>query len=435
MDKEAEVSLRYLLDNISPAGTAKGVVVASPSRANPDYYFHWIRDASLVMDTVVDLYRFSKRTSDKRLYSSMLSDFLALTRSNQLTRTLTGLGEPKFNVDGSAFNGPWGRPQNDGPALRAVALTKLAFQLIAEGQEAEVRRLLYDNKLPSASLIKVDLEYVSHNWQQSCFDLWEEINGHHFYTRMVQRKSMVEGARLAYKMGDRAAGDFYATQAKAMEREMPKFWNASGNFIVTTLGRTGGIDYKSSGIDSSVILGVLHGHVGDGFFGPSDDRVLATFQKVEEVFQKIYPVNSKGYPGVAIGRYPEDRYSGSTNVEGNPWFLTTTGFGELLHKAAAEFTRKGRIDINGVNQAFFKSIGVPATSRESLTSRDAKFQEILQKLRSRGDEYLSRAGFHTAKDGRMSEQINRHTGFMQSAHDLTWSYAAFITAYWSRIAR
>lgn len=31
-----------------------------------------------------------------------------------------GLGEPKYQVDGSRFNGAWGRPQRDGPALRAI---------------------------------------------------------------------------------------------------------------------------------------------------------------------------------------------------------------------------------------------------------------------------------------------------------------------------
>ena len=34
----------------------------------------------------------------------------------------TGLGEPKFNVDETAFTGSWGRPQRDGPALRATTL-------------------------------------------------------------------------------------------------------------------------------------------------------------------------------------------------------------------------------------------------------------------------------------------------------------------------
>src|SRR5688500_16671266 len=37
-----------------------------------------------------------------------------------LSLSLDFLGEPKFQADGSAFNDPWGRPQNDGPAIRAT---------------------------------------------------------------------------------------------------------------------------------------------------------------------------------------------------------------------------------------------------------------------------------------------------------------------------
>lgn len=33
-----------------------------------------------------------------------------------------GLGEAKFHVDSTEFTGDWGRPQRDGPALRAAAL-------------------------------------------------------------------------------------------------------------------------------------------------------------------------------------------------------------------------------------------------------------------------------------------------------------------------
>lgn len=41
-----------------------------------------------------------------------------------------GLGEPKFNVDETAFTGSWGRPQRDGPALRATALIDFGQWLI-----------------------------------------------------------------------------------------------------------------------------------------------------------------------------------------------------------------------------------------------------------------------------------------------------------------
>jgi glucoamylase len=41
-----------------------------------------------------------------------------------------GLGEPKFNADETAFTGSWGRPQRDGPALRATALISFGQWLI-----------------------------------------------------------------------------------------------------------------------------------------------------------------------------------------------------------------------------------------------------------------------------------------------------------------
>ena len=34
----------------------------------------------------------------------------------------TGPGEPKFNVDGSVYELSWGRPQSDGPGIRASAM-------------------------------------------------------------------------------------------------------------------------------------------------------------------------------------------------------------------------------------------------------------------------------------------------------------------------
>lgn len=41
-----------------------------------------------------------------------------------------GLGEAKFNVDNTAFTGAWGRPQRDGPPLRATAMIAYANWLI-----------------------------------------------------------------------------------------------------------------------------------------------------------------------------------------------------------------------------------------------------------------------------------------------------------------
>ena len=37
----------------------------------------------------------------------------------------TAKGEPKYNINCTPFNGDWGRPQNDGPALRGIMLYKI----------------------------------------------------------------------------------------------------------------------------------------------------------------------------------------------------------------------------------------------------------------------------------------------------------------------
>lgn len=41
-----------------------------------------------------------------------------------------GLGEPKFNVDETAYTKSWGRPQRDGPALRATGMIAFGQWLI-----------------------------------------------------------------------------------------------------------------------------------------------------------------------------------------------------------------------------------------------------------------------------------------------------------------
>src|SRR4051812_28309101 len=121
LDREGPTAVRKLLANISPQGTRPGVVVASPQRKNPDYFFHWIRDSALVMDVIAKVHgRTEAMTPEKLQLRKLLLDFTDFSRQNQLAPALTGLGEPKFNVDGSAFTGPWARPQNDGPALRAI---------------------------------------------------------------------------------------------------------------------------------------------------------------------------------------------------------------------------------------------------------------------------------------------------------------------------
>lgn len=77
----------------------------------------------------------------------------------------TGLGEPKFNVDETAFTGAWGRPQRDGPALRATALITYANYLVSNGDTTTAKTYVWP-------IIQNDLAYVKEYWNDTGFDLW-----------------------------------------------------------------------------------------------------------------------------------------------------------------------------------------------------------------------------------------------------------------------
>jgi glucoamylase len=440
LQTERTVAVSKLVGNILP----NGAVIASPSKSDPNYYYHWVRDGALTMDVVVSLYTNTKN-AEKLPYLALLNAYLDFSLANQITTNPSsgwgrGLGEPKFNTDGSAYQGPWGRPQDDGPALRALTFTRLANLLLDAGDPDQIKLVktkLYDGVFPTNSVIKRDLEYVSHNWQNTCFDLWEEASGHHFYTRMAQRRALIEGAKLANRLGDPKAGDWYSAQATALEAEIQKHWDATRGIIIAMRDLDAGINYKSSGLDAAVILGALHAG-GDDFFGPTNDMVLATASSLMATFNKIYDINNTktdpadGALGVAIGRYPEDRYGGHEGTtEGNPWVLCTLALGELFLRAADDWQRQGQITLTDRNVAFFSSLNAAKlgslSSGQVLMPNDQGFKDIISELSSAADRQLRRVKYHANPDGSLSEQMNRHTGFMQSAYDLTWNYAAVLT--------
>jgi glucoamylase len=443
LQNERTVATQKLTANV----LSNGAVIASPSNADPNYYYHWVRDGALTMNVVVALHAQARDAAERQRYQALLLAYLDFSLGNQVTPNPRsapdrGLGEPKFNTDGSAFTDNWGRPQDDGPALRALTFTHLANQLLDGGdasQAALVRTKLYDGTLPTNSLIKRDLEYVSHHWQDTCFDLWEEVRGHHFYTRLVQRRALLEGAKLARRLNDGGAADWYEAQASALEPALRAHWDAAKGIVNATLDRDDGLTYKNSNLDTAVVLAALHAQSpGDDFFAPTSDPVLATAARLAASFDSLFPINGTktdpdgGALGTAIGRYPEDRYSGQAGGwEGNGWVLCTLAMAELDYRAANEWRRRGQLTITDRNKAFFLSLAPERFGSlqpgQVLTASDAAFTDILQALRTAGDRQLRRVKYHAFADGSLSEQMNRYTGFMQSARDLTWNYAAVLS--------
>lgn len=433
MSQKYQASMRYMLANISPEGAKKGVVIASPSTERPNYYFHWVRDGALVMNSIIDVYIIAQTREEKNRWEKMLIEYAVFSRDNQKAKTKTGLGEPKFNIDGTGFEGPWGRPQFDGPALRAAVLARFAGVLAQYGKQDIIRKYLWDPKKPEDSVIKTDLDFTLKVLNSSSFDLWEESKGTHFFTVMAQRKALRMGAKLARALGQYLDSEKYRRGYGYLTSSMNAFWDPSRDFYVSAIRRTGGIGYKASNMDTSLIIAANFAEFTDRSGGSLEDpRMLRMFSLFETTFSKLYYINQNYEVAPLIGRYPEDRYNGVNSTIGNPWFITTHAFGEFLYKFALRLMRRNEIVINDMTFDFYKSLGVEIKEKEVIKRKDKRFGEIIDRLFKKGDTFLLHAQRHTGAGYRMSEQMNRNSGFMQGARDLTWSYASYVTAYFSR---
>lgn len=383
--EQFNISLRKVIENATRPDVRPGMIVASPSRSNPDYYFDWVRDTALTMRAMIDYYELKKDPRVKKL----IFTWIDAEAYRQNLPTLSGLGEPKYNIDGSGFTGPWGRPQNDGPALRAIAMIKFARILLKEGEHDYVIRKLYSGVIPADSVIKKDLEYTAHHWREPGFDLWEEEKGMHFYTLMAQHTALQEGALLAKELRDGGAAQFYSTQSRNIASRLRSEYIDSQVGIAASRHRQKGLWYKTSNLDVAPLLALIHNHPYQRVFNLNEPAVKKYVQVLTSKFGEIYSIN-KAFPelGVGIGRYPEDRYDGyGSEGRGNPWFLATLGLGEYYCLAS--------------------------NARRTNTQTEKQF---------------ARALFHSDRRGQMSEQFNQDTGNMQGAHNLTWSYNAFMTA-------
>ncbi|KZN28509.1 hypothetical protein N480_10475 [Pseudoalteromonas luteoviolacea S2607] len=446
LDKWTVTARKHVLDkmvaNISPEDGERGAVLASPSRSNPNYYYHWVRDAARTMSEIAKLNGLDRRNFKDKYYDMMI-DYVEFSKINQTTPTVSNsLGEPKFYVTGQAFNGPWGRPQNDGPAQRALTITRWANILLANGEKEYVTGTLYDGKEPSFSMIKADLDFVANHWQDPCFDLWEEVDGTHFYTRMLQRTALREGADLAVKLNDKGAADYYNAQAANIEQAMADFWDEDKGYYVSTLNRVGGLDYKGSNLDVATTLGICQA-LSDShpFLNPHEDKVLATAYALHQAFDPLYPINAieettTGDPvAPGIGRYPEDKYAGSAPLsQGNPWFLCTASLSSVCYKASTLFTEQKSIEINqyNINQLSlalsYEDPNITLEIGECFSSRTKTFKAIVQGLKTLGDAYLRRIQIHCGENTSLAEQFSRYDGYMTSANDLTWSYVSVAIA-------
>ncbi|KAF7298019.1 Glucoamylase [Mycena chlorophos] len=405
--------LNSMLANIGPSGSkvsgaAPGLVIASPSKNNPDYFYTWTRDSSLVFKTLIDQYRSGDNLELKPLIEQFIQAETKLQSVANPSGNISsgGLGEPKFNADMSAFTGAWGRPQRDGPALRAIAV------------------MTYTNDASVWPMVKADLDYVLSDWNLSTFDLWEEVNSSgSFFTSAAQHRALRQGAALAQTLGYTSIADAYAAAADNILCFLQSYWNDAGGFIMAN--KNGG----RSGKDANTVLASIHTFDPAAgcdalTFQPCSDRALANLKVYVDAFRSIYGINAwvPSTGAVATGRYPEDGYMG-----GNPWYLTTLAVAEQLYRAVYVWKMQGSLQISTTSLPFFRQFSPDAAVGE-YKQASPLFPTLVQAITAHADGFVAVVDKYTPAGGNLAEQYSRANGAPLSASDLTWSYAAALTA-------
>lgn len=282
----------YFFNNI----LENGCIRASPS-TDPDYNFHWVRDSAIVMKAIASLYEANK---ENEKYRNIIYKYI----ETELEHIKYHPAEPKFLLDKTPYTGDWGRPQNDGPALRGLVCLKL-LKLVPKKTSMILK------------IIKNDLMYTIDEIDQPCFDLWEEQFGYHLYTRIVQTKFLHE-ANNCNKLHLESLNESVINKANELLSH-----HFSENKIYSSYSLNGSILRE---YDSSVLLGLCHIDYDLPGYSIFDNRIVNYCYNMKNSFTEIYPLNKKiNIP--FLGRYFEDKYFG-----GNPWIISTISLFHYLLK-------------------------------------------------------------------------------------------------------
>ncbi|PFH61431.1 hypothetical protein XA68_17417 [Ophiocordyceps unilateralis] len=430
LETQPSVALGKLLCNIGPDGcqaqsASPGVVIASPSTQDPNYLYTWTRDSALVFKCLVDSFLDRYDVSLQRHIEQFAVAQARIQTISNPSGSLSdgkGLGEPKFNINLTAFTGEWGRPQRDGPALRAVTLITYANWLIQNGYRPTASDIIWP-------IVRNDLDYVAQYWNQTGHDLWEEVSGSSFFTISSQHRALVQGTAFAKELGK--ASEAYAAMAPQILCFMQSFWKPSSGYIDADLN----VKIGRSGKNAETILASIHSfdpHLGcdANTFQPCSDRALSNHKQTVDSFRP-YRINQgigKG-EAIAVGRYIEDVYYG-----GNPWYLTTLAAAELLYDALYVWNQSRSVTVTHISSPFFRDL-VPDISDGTYTSGSPVFSAVVEAVSKYADGFIEIVARYAAPDGSLAEQFSKEDGHPLSARDLTWSYAALLTVAARRARR
>jgi len=382
-----------------------GCIIAAPSSpantpgVDQDYVYNWTRDAAV---TVIEIAA-AKLPAAPGTGVQALIDYVNFAQTCQNNAT-PSLALASYTIRG--LSRQW-TEQTDGPALQTLAILMAYDQLDTPTQAVAV------------AVINQNLDYLLGAYQDQTFNLWEEHRGFSFFARSVQLRCFqaIKGNSIGIPVppGTDAAITWLQTA-------LPQHWNST--LYVSLLPAPPGYD---ANID--IVSACIYGAVPC-----TDTKLLATAAQVRDQWENPnspdhYPINvsdrnSQGI-GPLLGRYPGDVYDGDVNDPtggDHPWALCTCNLAELYYTLANQIQNTQAVPLDQFSTTFFSQIGVT-----SITS----VADVVTKLQDAGDAMLAAVIYHS-DHLELSEQFDGVTGYEKSVKNLTWSYAAFLSAVRAR---
>ena len=377
-----KICLKHILDNIKSLPCAPGTIIASPTTSDPDYYYHWTRDAAL---TILCLVRLLNQTGFQNEHQEIYDNILSYIfhEINLVQNYPQDLGEPKFYVDGKPYDKPWGRPQNDGPPIRGYALTEFAFYQLKMGNPNFIEKHLL-NFSSKKGIIYQDYEFVKENFDKNSFDLWEEVLGKHYFTLEMTYQFLKNLKKLSsiYQENDLTNEiSIYLMKTKEL---LGLFYQ---NHWVSSIDIQN--DHQRQWIDFANVLAFNYSNIYyspfiNSHIGPTVLKIVRENKEKFGLIQEIIP----------LGRYQEDVY-----YQGPPWILLTLGFGQFLKRleklsSICQFEMWYEELINEIGKDYF-----------------IKLEKFIETF------YL--------KNKNLSESYDKDLKDLSAKH-LTWSYSSFL---------
>jgi glucoamylase len=387
--------------------SAPGCVLASPSWENTathvtqDYVYHWTRDAAIVALELAWAYANGTLPDTQPLI-----DYVTFSATCQ--QSAGDFDRACFLINGRARS--W-TSQTDGPALQTLALLAMYRQLDAPVQATAM------------TLIENNLGFLEGAYQGQTYNLWEEEYGYSFFARSAQLRCFQAVA--ANTIGVSVPG-WLPSALTWLTSALDSHWNGSVYQSVLPVPTDDRAPYDPN-ID--IVQAAIYGAES-----VTDPRLLATAAQLRDQWadpdsKYFYPINGADAAsglGPLLGRYPGDVYDGDTDQQtgDHPWALTTANFAELYYRLAARITASRTVPADSLSAPFLSQAGVTAATAPL---------DAAASLRSAGDAMLQAIVYHS-DHLELSEQFDAVTGFEKSVANLSWSYAAFLSAVRARTA-